>query len=310
MMLIEMKALLLDQPKAKSTGKFAQAVETLFDAGNTQVPQDLGKDIGNTDEPPVVKAGLKDWFKKPKRPLILDPEWNECKTVNSTSHWISKRQIFCGYASNRVSKHDVYSTKRILAVTMTKSTYAMVMVILRRLKFEDLNRLFNLKGEDIVPLAAALRMFTRRIVIQKRVEDLQVGVESYQKKLDILRPLTHKAGITDLEPYTTYSNPQGVIYLEKLVRNRLMCSHELYKFSDGTLISVRDKLKYMLNNLEIGYKSVMPKRRLSNLDKKRSRIMVKDIDRQLMERRLMRSLEKFVGGREYGEDLRLLQRTI
>ncbi|GJQ91294.1 hypothetical protein Tco_0002433 [Tanacetum coccineum] len=40
------------------------------------------------------------------------------------------------------------------------------------------NRLFNLKGEDIVHLAAALRMFTRRIVIQKRVEDLQLGVES------------------------------------------------------------------------------------------------------------------------------------
>ncbi|GJW16340.1 hypothetical protein Tco_0020473 [Tanacetum coccineum] len=136
------------------------------------------------------------------------------------------------------------------------------------------NRLFNLKGEDIVHLAAAL------------------------------------PGITDLEPYTTYFNPHGVIYLDKLERNRLMCSHELYKFSDVTLISVRDKLKDMLNNLEMGYTSVMPKRRWSNLDKKRSRIIVKDIDRQLLERRLMRSLEKFVGGREYGEDLRLLQRTI
>ncbi|GJS18663.1 putative reverse transcriptase domain-containing protein [Tanacetum coccineum] len=121
------------------------------------------------------------------------------------------------------------------------------------------NRLFNLKGEDIVHLAAILRMFTRRIVIQKRVEDLQLG---------------------------------------------------LYKFSDGTLISVRDKLKDMLNNLKMGYTSVMSRRRWSNLEKKRSRIMVKDIDRQLLERRLMRSLEKFVGGREYGEDLRLLQRTI
>ncbi|GJX95888.1 hypothetical protein Tco_0351686 [Tanacetum coccineum] len=47
------------------------------------------------------------------------------------------------------------------------------------------NRLFNLKGEDIMHLAAALRMFTRRIVIQNRVEDLQLGVESYQKKLNI-----------------------------------------------------------------------------------------------------------------------------
>ncbi|GJY61653.1 hypothetical protein Tco_0462310, partial [Tanacetum coccineum] len=48
---------------------------------------------------------------------------------------------------------------------------------------------------------------------------------------------------------------------------------------DGTLISVRDKLKDMLNNLEMGYTSVMPRKRWSNLDKKRSRIMVKDIDR-------------------------------
>ncbi|GKC32048.1 hypothetical protein Tco_1039342 [Tanacetum coccineum] len=69
----------------------------------------------------------------------------------------------------------------------------------------------------------------------------------------------------------------GVIYLDKLERNRLMCSHELYKFSDSTLISVRDKLKDMAKNLEM---------------------------------RLLRSLEKFIGGREYGEDLRLLQRTI
>ncbi|GJX02726.1 retrovirus-related pol polyprotein from transposon TNT 1-94 [Tanacetum coccineum] len=101
-----------------------------------------------------------------------------------------------------------------------------------------------------------------------------------------------------------------VLYLDKLERNKLMCTHELYKFSEGTLISVQDKLKDMANNLELGYVSVMLRMRWSNLDKKRSRIMVKDIDCQLLEIRLLRSLEKFIGGREYGEDLRLLQRTI
>nr|GEV36383.1 hypothetical protein [Tanacetum cinerariifolium] len=34
------------------------------------------------------------------------------------------------------------------------------------------NRLFNLKGEDIVHLVTALRMFTRRIVIQNKLKDL------------------------------------------------------------------------------------------------------------------------------------------
>ncbi|GKC23830.1 hypothetical protein Tco_1025980 [Tanacetum coccineum] len=41
------------------------------------------------------------------------------------------------------------------------------------------NKLFNLDGDDIVDLEVSLRMFTRRIVIQKRVEDVQLGVESY-----------------------------------------------------------------------------------------------------------------------------------
>ncbi|GJW61133.1 hypothetical protein Tco_0110468 [Tanacetum coccineum] len=122
--------------------------------------------------------------------------------------------------------------------------------------------------------------------------------------------MTHKDGITNLKPYSTYSNPQSFIYVDKLGKNRLMCSHELYKLRDGTLISLLDTLKDMANNLEMGYTSVMPRRRWSSLDKKRSHIMIKDIDRQLLDRRLIRSLEKFFGGREYEEDLRLLQRII
>ncbi|GJY34600.1 hypothetical protein Tco_0419069 [Tanacetum coccineum] len=89
-----------------------------------------------------------------------------------------------------------------------------------------------------------------------------------------------------------------------------MRSDELHKFSDGTLQSVRDTLHDMATNLRMGYNKAMPRRRWSNLDKTRSHIMVKEIDRQLLERRLLRSLEKFVGGREYGEDHRLFQRTI
>ncbi|GKC65160.1 hypothetical protein Tco_1097758, partial [Tanacetum coccineum] len=40
--------------------------------------------------------------------------------------------------------------------------------------------------------------------------------------------------------YTTLSDPQGVIYECKLKRKRFMRADELHKFSDGTLISVRD----------------------------------------------------------------------
>ncbi|GKC92194.1 hypothetical protein Tco_1157636 [Tanacetum coccineum] len=49
-------------------------------------------------------------------------------------------------------------------------------------------KLFNLEIDVIFDLGVALWMFTRRIIILKRVEDLQLGVEIYQKKLNINKP--------------------------------------------------------------------------------------------------------------------------
>ncbi|GKC70753.1 hypothetical protein Tco_1116636, partial [Tanacetum coccineum] len=59
-------------------------------------------------------------------------------------------------------------------------------------------------GDDISDFAIALRMFTRSLVIQKRVEDLQLGVESHQKKINVTKPETTKSGIRKRDPYTPY----------------------------------------------------------------------------------------------------------
>ncbi|GJS92857.1 hypothetical protein Tco_0799825 [Tanacetum coccineum] len=112
------------------------------------------------------------------------------------------------------------------------------------------------------------------MLLLKRVEDLQLRVKSYQRKINV---------------------------------TRLMQSDELYKFSYRTLTGLRTSLDDITRNIRIEY---LPKRRWSTLEKKRANIMIKAIDNQLKERRLMRSLEKFVGGRYYGTDLRLLQRRI
>ncbi|GJU82310.1 hypothetical protein Tco_1284675 [Tanacetum coccineum] len=110
--------------------------------------------------------------------------------------------------------------------------------------------------------------------------------------------------------YTTLLNPQGVIYEDKLKRKRFMRADELHKFNDDTLISVRDTLDQMLHELHLGYNITMRRRLWTRLDQQRTRIMIKAINQKLLDRRIMRSLEKFVGGRDYGEDLRLLQRII
>ncbi|GJT46085.1 hypothetical protein Tco_0954800 [Tanacetum coccineum] len=168
-------------------------------------------------------------------------------------------------------------------------------------------KLSNQEKDVIFNLNVALWMFTRCVVILKRVEDLQLGVKSYQKKLNLTKPDTFRSDISNLTPYTTYKNPQGIIYLYKYKRNRLMHSDELYTFCDETLTSVITVLHDIANNLRMEY---LPRRRWSNLDRKRSCVMIKAIDQQLFERRLMRNLEKFVGGREYENDFRLLEQTI
>ncbi|GKB35478.1 hypothetical protein Tco_0880420 [Tanacetum coccineum] len=92
-----------------------------------------------------------------------------------------------------------------------------------------------------------------------------------------------------------------------LQEKKLMRADELHKFSDDTLSDVWTALYDITAGIKMEY---LPMKKWSNLDKKRARVMVQDIDKQFYQRSLMQNLEKFVGGREYGNDLRLLERTI
>ncbi|GKD88261.1 hypothetical protein Tco_1363768, partial [Tanacetum coccineum] len=102
---------------------------------------------------------------------------------------------------------------------------------------EDLQQ-YVFKEDERYELNVALRMFTRRIVIQRRVEDLQLGVESYQKKLNLTKPDIFRSNHKNRTAYTTYLDPQGVIYKDQNNRNRLLHTNELHKFNDGTLNDV------------------------------------------------------------------------
>ncbi|GJX63932.1 hypothetical protein Tco_0296832 [Tanacetum coccineum] len=160
-------------------------------------------------------------------------------------------------------------------------------------------QLTNLSGDDVADFAIALRMFTRSLVIQKQVEDLQRGVESYQKQINVTKPDTTRPNLIKRHMYTPYKDPQGFIYVNDFKRNRLMCSDELYKFSNGTLTRLLSSLKDITKNINMEY---LPKRRWSTLEKKRAHFMIKNINKLLKERRMMRSLEKFVGVQQVPED--------
>ncbi|GJW83740.1 hypothetical protein Tco_0156885 [Tanacetum coccineum] len=67
----------------KSSGKSAQAEESVFETVDTEMPHNQGSDLGNTDDQSNVKATSKfDWFKKPERPPTPDPDWNAKKSID------------------------------------------------------------------------------------------------------------------------------------------------------------------------------------------------------------------------------------
>nr|GEZ55305.1 hypothetical protein [Tanacetum cinerariifolium] len=73
------------------------------------------------------------------------------------------------------------------------------------------HKFFHLDGEVIVDLAMALRMFTRSLIINKRVKDVHLGVESYQNKLNITKPQKDFPRISAKELYTPSFEPPRVV---------------------------------------------------------------------------------------------------
>nr|GEU35536.1 hypothetical protein [Tanacetum cinerariifolium] len=105
------------------------------------------------------------------------------------------------YASNRGSKHDVFSIKRIIAVTYVKV-----------MKWYDYG-------------------YLEEIVVRREDQQLYKFKEGDFPRFNL--------------------NPQGIIYLDKFKRKRLMRSDELYNFCAGTLTSARKVLHDIASSLEI-----------------------------------------------------------
>nr|GEW23830.1 hypothetical protein [Tanacetum cinerariifolium] len=120
-------------------------------------------------------------------------------------------------------------------------------------------------------------------------------------------PDTYKTDLKRKEAYTAYSNPRGFIYQNKDKQNKLMQIDKLYKFSDDTLNDVRTALDYRLKGIRMKY---LPQTIWRRNNKERAATMIQAIDKQLKTRRVMQSLEKFVGGRLYEGDFRMLQQVI
>ncbi|GKG60080.1 hypothetical protein Tco_0609744, partial [Tanacetum coccineum] len=71
--------------------------------------------------------------------------------------------------------------------------------------------------------------------------------------------------------YAAYSDTKRVIYKDQNNRNRLMCTDELHKLSDGKLNDVQTALYDITLGIRMEY---LPKRKWSGLDKQRAHVMI------------------------------------
>ncbi|GKB11354.1 hypothetical protein Tco_0845277, partial [Tanacetum coccineum] len=220
--------------------------------------------------------------------------------------WIEDKRFY-GYATNMETLKDVYSKHRIIVVTSLKimeffGYRHLEKIIVRR---QD-DHLYKFREDDFKRLCRQDIEDMLLLLVEGKLTNLNVD-ERYQKKINLSKPDLYRSDLRKRTPYTTYHGIQGIIYQDDMDKNRLMRTDELHKFSDGTLNHVCTALNDIATGIQMEY---LPKRKWSKQDKQRARVMINAIDKKLIDRRLMRSLEKFFGGRPYRGDLWLLQRTI
>nr|GEY14036.1 hypothetical protein [Tanacetum cinerariifolium] len=239
----------------------------------------------------------------PRTMWINEPIGYDKHALWGVSHWRCKRQQFYGFAVNRESNRDVYSKRRIIAVTELKiiewhSYKHLDRITVRR----DDDKRYKFKEGDFKRLRIQDIKDMLLLLVQGKLTNLTVKERfSFNVSLRMFTRSIRK------EAYTAYSNLQGFVYQNKDKKNMLMRIDELLKFSDGMLTEVRTALDDRLKGIRMRY---LPQTIWRKSVKDRAAAMIQAIDKRLKTRRIMRSLERFIGGRLYEEDFRMLQRTI
>nr|GEV54053.1 hypothetical protein [Tanacetum cinerariifolium] len=219
--------------------------------------------------------------------MVPDQMWieEECKydiaAMYGIFHWWFQRQRF--YIDRHTSEGDckavrthmqILSVVRIEVFSMYGYDY-IKKIVLRRSDlnehviaerdfkylypsdFEDLY-ILNLQGhlnhllpKDKKILTTTVNLWTRHLVIRQRVEDFQLGIESYQTQLNLTKPRWDATGFEYKHDYTVIDSPRAVLFRDRYGVQMIMRFNEIHKFSDGTLHQIDEALDYRVKEFRI-----------------------------------------------------------
>ncbi|GJU97079.1 hypothetical protein Tco_1326350 [Tanacetum coccineum] len=138
-------------------------------------------------------------------------------------------------------------------VSITESDY-------KNLNKNDIEDIYLLIMNGKVPdyaetgLLWSLSVFIRSSVIWERVHDFQLGIESYQRKVNLTASTISFLGIEKCKMFFIIYEPvHEIIYKNSKKEKRVMRHSEIHKFCDATLNRVLEGLKSYNNDVKYGY---------------------------------------------------------
>ncbi|GJW79704.1 hypothetical protein Tco_0143679 [Tanacetum coccineum] len=148
------------------------------------------------------------------------------------------------------------------------------------------------------------------LVIRQRVEDFQLGIESYQTQLNLTKPRWDATGFEFQHDFTVIDSPRAVTFRDKYGVQMIMQFNEIHKFNDGTLQQIDEALDYRVKEFKVNRMNPgLNTRSWTRKNVNRSKEFMFAIKKWHKTRRIFQNLESFVGGRTREGDYRLLKRT-
>ncbi|GJY20471.1 hypothetical protein Tco_0393037 [Tanacetum coccineum] len=179
---------------------------------------------------PLPLGGPPDFGLKELVPLLwIESERDyDISAAYDIPHWWFKRNEFY------ITRHNAPSDRRAVRSHMK---------ILSVVSLKTFSRYGYTYLKEIV--------LRRNIVIRHRMKDLQLGVESYQTKLNLTQPNWDASDFLFKEDYTIVSKPRDVIYKDRNNQKKMMRETEVQKFSDGTLTRILEKMVHMVKDFRL-----------------------------------------------------------
>nr|GEX59680.1 hypothetical protein [Tanacetum cinerariifolium] len=222
-----------------------------------------------------------EWFQKKAKELLVQNWFNELVDAEEEpkefeykdgSVTIFGKLVKKIFKKDKITKEDVegpLGRKRIpvshffnhdleyLKYGTKENTYALSVTKIKAARYEDESRHDDYSKLNIISAQSikvnkqygyayleeivVIKIDEKEIVIKKRVEDIQMRVESYQTKLNLTKPQLMEGCLHQKTLYTVLSHPKGVVYEGTDYKKMLMRADELNKFCDGIKFSTSMK---------------------------------------------------------------------